>query len=132
MSAMDRQILIERLLEVANLTDWLEDEAAKSLLKWAVSQVDRLMAGSGDDEAVNRKLQGLMKVVKRINSLAGNPQNASNESVADLLIRYEQAFGASRVADASDRAALIGALSSMQPKEAVVYLIDWLQKETDN
>ncbi len=40
---MDRQILIDRLLESENLTDNLEDEDANVLIKWGIAQLDHLI-----------------------------------------------------------------------------------------
>jgi hypothetical protein len=124
---MNRQLLIDRLLEVANLTDQLEDEPADALIKWAVSQVDRLLAGSPDLQAIYARMQGLMKAIRSINLLAGNPRNASRESLGDLLAGYQEALGAVRAASDAEQAALLQVLASMQPGQAVDYLIHWLQ-----
>jgi hypothetical protein len=130
MFPVDRQLLIDRLLEVANLTDQLEDDAADALIRWAVAQVDRLIAGTANLEVIYVKMQGLMKAMRSINLLAGNPRNASSDALADLLSGYQEALGAARAASEADRAALLKAISSMQPAQAVEYIIRWLQNAT--
>src|SRR5690349_8828433 len=118
---MNRQFLIDRLLEVANLTDQLQDDAADALIRWAVAQVDRMIAGTSNLEEALVKMQGLMTAMRGVNSLAGDPPNAPAESVAQLLAGYQAAFGTSRVVSDADRAALLKTISSMKPLDAVKF-----------
>src|ERR1041385_8939475 len=90
---MDRQLLIDRLLEAENLTDNLEDDAANTLIKWGIGQIDHLIKGVNDEEVAGDKVNDLMALMRGINSTAGNPSAASQEKLHELLERYAQTFG---------------------------------------
>jgi|ERR1041385_7775802 hypothetical protein len=123
---MDRQLLIDRLLEAENLTDNLEDDAANTLIKWGIGQIDHLIKGVNDEEVAGDKVNDLMALMRGINSTAGNPSAASQEKLHELLERYAQTFGKAHQISEEEQKAVIEKLSQMQPGEAVKYLLDWM------
>jgi hypothetical protein len=124
---MDHQLFIDRLLETENLTDNLEDDDANLLLDWGVAQIAGLIKDITDHEAAGEKINGLMHVMRGLNSVAGNPAGASHETIADLLSRYRQSFGETiQIADTEYRS-IAERVSNMQPGEAVNFLTKWLQ-----
>ena len=126
---MDRQLLIDRLLETENLTDNLEDEDANTLIKWGVSQIDHLVNGVEDEEAAGEKVNHLMQLMRAINSTAGNPSAASQEKLRKLIEQHAQTFGKAHPMDDDERKAVTEKLSKMQPGQAVKYLLEWMHPQ---
>ncbi|MBX3080396.1 MAG: hypothetical protein KF716_02110 [Anaerolineae bacterium] len=76
---MDAQAAVERLLEMANLTDDLDDEAADHLIEWGANSLRALIAFEDDDQTSGDKLNkvtGLMRAARQIARQAptSNPQ----------------------------------------------------------
>jgi hypothetical protein len=126
---MDRQLLIDRLLEAENLTDNLEDDAANTLIKWGIRQIDPLINGVEDDESAGTKINHLMALMRGVNSIAGNPSSASSDSLLRLLDRFAQTFDKDHQIHEEERQAVARKLSLMQPKEAVDYLLEWIDSK---
>ena len=126
---MDRQLFIDKILETENLTDNLEDDDANALIKWGIAHVDGLIQGIEDDEQAGEKINGLMHVMRGLNSLAGNPADASHESIADLLERYAATVGETLKVEEDERRSLAERVAAMQPGEAVRFLSEWLQAQ---
>ncbi|HLO31650.1 MAG TPA: hypothetical protein VK249_21030 [Anaerolineales bacterium] len=126
---MDRQLFIDRLLESENLTDNLEDEAANTLIKWGIAQIDHLTKSIEEEEAAGEKVNHLMGLMRGVNSVAGNPSAASPDALLRLLDRYAQTFDKEHCIDEDERKAMAQKLSTMQPKEAVQYLLDWIDSK---
>jgi len=124
---MDRQVLIDRILETENLTDRLEDDEANTLLNWGIAQVGGLIEGVTDENVAGEKVNGLMHVMRGLNSLAGNPANASHEKIADLLNRYAAMVGSSMKVGEEERHQLSERIAKMQPGEAIQFLTKWLE-----
>ncbi len=126
---MDRQILIDRLLESENLTDNLEDEDANVLIKWGIAQLDHLVEGINDDETAWTKITHLTNLMRQINSIAGNPSTVSQEKLLKLLDQYSQTFDKAHQISEDERKAVTEKLSQMQPGEAVKYLLEWMHSK---
>jgi hypothetical protein len=126
---VDRQILIDRLLESENLTDNLEDEDANVLIKWGVAQIDRLVEGINDEETAGTKINHLMDLMRQVNSIAGNPSTVSQEKLLQLLEQYSQTFDKAHQISDDERTAVTEKLSQMQPGEAVKYLLRWMHSK---
>ena len=131
-NVVDRQVLIDRLLETENLTDNLEDEHAKVLIKWGVEQVDPLIDGIDDEEKAGEKVNDLMQLMREINTIAGNPSTVSEEKLSRLIDSYSQTFEMTHPIDADARKDMTKKLSEMQPGEAVNFLLDWMQSNKKN
>ncbi len=79
-----RQLAAEMILDSEGLTDDLEDAAAKRLLSWGVAQAERLatqVAAQDLDRSVNR----LRRLIKRVNNLAANRASLSDDELAAEL-----------------------------------------------
>ena len=126
---MDQQIFIDRMLETENLTDNLEDEDAKVLIDWGIKQIDPLLNGIQDENQAHVKINHLMQLMREINRLAGNPSTASTEKLTDLLSAYEQTFDKAHPMSDEERKASVEKISSMQPGEAVKYLLEWMKSK---
>jgi hypothetical protein len=125
---VDRQIFVDRLLESENLTDNLEDEAANTLIKWGIGQIDHLIAGK-DDETAGTKVNQLMSLMRAVNSLAGDPSAISLAPLFKLLNRFAQTFDKDHQISESERQAVVQEISHMQPQEAVSYLLKWMDSK---
>lgn len=125
---MDLQLFIDRLLESENLTDSLDDEAANALIKWGIDHIGPLVEGE-DDESAGTKVNRLMSLMRAVNSIAGNPSAASTESLFKLLDVFAQTFGKNHFIGQKERQAVVEQISQMQPKEAVDYLLNWMDSK---
>jgi MoxR-like ATPase len=126
---VDRQILIDRLLESENLTDNLEDDDANALIKWGIAQVDPLVKDIQDEESAGDKINRLMSLMRQINVIAGNPSTVSEEKILKFLDRYAQTFDKAYDTAEEERKAVAEKLSQMQPGEIVKYLLEWMQSK---
>jgi hypothetical protein len=126
---IDRQVLIDRLLESENLTDNLEDEEANTLLKWGIAQINPLVDGITDEDAAGEKVNHLMGLMRQVNSIAGNPSTVSEEKIQQLLEQFTQTFNKEQHVSDEEKKAAAEKLSQMQPGEAVTYLLDWMHSQ---
>ena len=128
---MDRQSLIDRLLETENLTDNLEDDAANTLIKWGIGQIDRLTNSirDQDEEAAGAKVNRLMSLMRSVNSIAGDPSAISPDSLLKVLDRDALTFNQDHQIDEDERKDVAQRLSTMEPKEAVEYLLNWIDSK---
>lgn len=125
---MELQLFIDRLLESENLTDNLDDEAANALIKWGISQIDQLIKDK-DDEAAGNKVNQLMGLMRAVNSVAGDPSTATTQSLFNLLDIFAQTFGKNHMIGNEERKAVVEQISSMEPKDAVDYLLRWMDSK---
>jgi hypothetical protein len=126
---VDRQVLIDRLLESENLTDNLEDEDANVLIKWGIAQIDHLLEGINDDETAWTKITHLTNLMRQINTIAGNPSTVSQEKLLKLLEQYSQTFDKAHQISEDERKAVAEKLSQMQSGEAVKFLLEWMRSK---
>jgi hypothetical protein len=126
---LDRQTFVDRLLETENLTDQLEDDDANILLDWGVQHIDGLIEGLEDHDAAGEKVNGLMHVMRSLNSLAGDPKRISQEGLADLLKRYSQIVEGNVSVDENEHRVMAEKMADMQPGTAIRYLTEWLQSK---
>lgn len=126
---MDRQVLIDRLLESENLTDNLEDDDANALIKWGISQISPLVNGITDEDAAGEKVNHLMGLMRQVNSIAGNLSTVSEDKIQKLLEQFTQTFDKDHHVSDEERKAVAERLSQMQQAEAVKYLLDWMHSK---
>jgi hypothetical protein len=127
---MGKELYVERMLGVENLTDELEDPQANWLLNWGVARLDAVLkAAGGDPEAAGNKVNALMAVMRKINRMAGARQSAGAEALADDFLAlnglFTTAFGSERVVTASECQAAAGRLATLSAQQAVEYLAEW-------
>src|SRR5215470_12963108 len=96
---MDEAQAKERMLEVENLTDALEDDDANWLLDWGTKKVGPLIQGIADDDQAGEKVNQLMSVMRSINRITGDRDAAPPDELAGdvqhLVEQYNAAFGTS-------------------------------------
>lgn len=126
---VDRQVLIDRLLESENLTDNLEDDDANTLINWGVAQIKPLVNHITDEDAAGEKVNDLMALMRQVNSIAGNLSTVSEDKIQKLLEQFTQTFDKDHHVSDDDLKAVAEKLSQMQPGEAVKYLLDWMHSQ---
>ena len=129
---MDKQPFIERMLELENLTDELEDEEASWLLEWGTSQMESVLAGIEDSETAGNRANALMAVMRKINRIAGSYKDKDPHSLAvelaDLGLLCQQAFGPAGGQAQIKPAALDEAaqkLARLTTQQALEFLTRW-------
>lgn len=125
---MNRQVLIDRILETENLTDNLEDEDADALINWGIAQVDPLVGGVDDEDVAGEKINQLMHLMRQINSIAGDPSSVSQQKLRKFIDQYVETFGKGQDHEIreEERNSLVDKLAQMQPGEVVKYLLEWM------
>lgn len=124
---MELQPFIERILEVENLTDNLEDSQAKRLLDWGIAHLPVVLAGLDDPVSAAEKTGDLMRIMRAINRLIPDRQSLTPEDLADLAQKAGSVFQHSL--PQADPAAGAAALAGMNASEALEYLIKFVTKE---
>jgi hypothetical protein len=120
---MDKQHFMDLLTETENLTDELQDSDARWLMNWGIYQLEDILHGVEEDETASRRVNALMSVMRKINTMAGSYTHQSLpervEDFADLYDRYVQAFvpTGSQIADFQSAAEHIENLSVRQVLE---------------
>ena len=74
---MDTQPFKERMLEIENLTDELEDSEANWLLNWGAAQLDWVLHGVKDQETAGQKANALYAVMRKINRMMAYTQGSA-------------------------------------------------------
>ncbi len=126
---MDRQVLIDRLLESENLTDNLEDDDANTLIKWGIAQISPLVNGITDEDAAGEKVNQLMGLMRQVNSIAGNPSTVSEDKIQKLLEQFTQTFDKDHHVSDEECKTVTEKISQMQSGEAVKYLLEWIHSK---
>jgi hypothetical protein len=127
---MDKKPFVERLLEVENLTDELQDRDANWLLDWGIGKLDTLLSDISDPETAGLKVNRLMAVMRKINRIAGSYAEKNSVDLADELRALQQlclvAFGQpTQPAEGSDPQAFeknAVRLAGMTPRQVVEVL----------
>jgi len=121
---MDLQPFIERILEVENLTDNLEDSQAKRLLDWGIGQLPVLLADLADPIGAAEKTGDLMRVMRSINRLIPDRAALSPDDLSDLAEKAAAAFPKARVS--MDAGAAAAALAGLDAGQALEYLLGFV------
>jgi hypothetical protein len=128
---MDKQAAIDRILETENLTDGLEDEDAKWLLDWGVNYVPALIGKLSDEDAAGAKVNQLMAVMRKINQIVADRQDAAAEDLAEAITglaeAYAQAFGSARPLASEAALNMAASLSAKTARQAIQALIEAVQ-----
>ena len=133
---MEKDIFVERMLEVENLTDELEDAQANWLLNWGISRLDGVLQGAADAEAGGDKANALMAVMRKINRMAGARRKADPETLAGdfaaLSNLFSTAFGIEVAATPAECGLAAARLPKLSHQEAVEYLAVWGIQSVDH
>lgn len=126
---MEKDMFVERMLEIENLTDELEDDQANWLLNWGISRLDQVLQGAADAEAGGDKANALIAVMRKINRMTGARGTAGSETLADDLSAlsglFSAAFGKEYVVTAAKCSLAAARLAKLSPQQAVEYLAAW-------
>jgi hypothetical protein len=129
---MDEAQAKERILEVENLTDALDDDDANWLLDWGTKQVGPLIQGIADDDQAGEKVNQLMGVMRSVNRITGDrsaapPDELAND-VRELIEKYNAAFGT--IVSPSDEQikALVGRIGTLSERDTMQALLDAVAK----
>ena len=126
---MEKDMFVERMLEIENLTDELEDDQANWLLNWGISRLDQVLQGAADAEAGGDKANTLIAVMRKINRMTGARGTAGSETLADDLSAlsglFSAAFGNEYVVTAAECSLAAARLAQLSPQQAVEYLAAW-------
>ena len=126
---MEKDMFVERMLEIENLTDELEDDQANWLLNWGISRLDQVLQGAADAEAGGDKANALIAVMRKINRMTGARGTAGSETLADDLSAlsglFSAAFGKEYVVTAAECCLAAARLAKLSPQQAVEYLAAW-------
>jgi hypothetical protein len=123
----DLQPYIDRMLEIENLTDNLQDEEASWLLDWGASQLRRLAADVEQDGELTERAAALMKFMRGLNRLVGSLPSADPTELARLLETRSAAYGSSRPAEQAAIDEAVTALSGLPARGALEFLISWVE-----
>ena len=126
---MEKDMFVERMLEIENLTDELEDDQANWLLNWGISRLDQVLQEATDAEAGGDKANALIAVMRKINRMTGARGTAGSETLADDLSAlsglFSAAFGKEYVVTAAECSLAAARLAKLSPQQAVEYLAAW-------
>jgi signal transduction histidine kinase len=128
---MDKSIAIERITEIENLTDSLEDDIAQWLINWGIDHIDRVLTGANDDEDAGNRLNRLIAIIRTINHIVPDRLVKRDLELAidiqTLVERYHDAFGKET---AIDTLAVAKQIQSLSEDAAVRYLIEQFASTT--
>src|SRR5215813_2454919 len=113
----------ERMLEVENLTDALEDDDANWLLDWGANRVGPLIQGISDDEQAGERVNQLMGVMRSVNRITGDRNAAPPDELADdvreLAAKYGTTFGTTVSLSDAQVEALVGRIATLNARDAM-------------
>lgn len=125
---MDVSEAKDRMLEVENLTDALEDDDANWLLDWGIDKVGPLIQGIADDDQAGEKVNQLMGVMRSVNRITGDRSAAPPDELADdvrqLVEKYNAAFGANVSLSDEQVTALVGRIAKLGERDTMQALLD--------
>jgi hypothetical protein len=122
-SMIDPQIFIDRMLEVENLTNALEDEEAKFLLDWGIARLKEKLSRIDNNEAAGEYTNNLLGYMRAVNRIAGNLENVRPESLAELAELRKIAAGTDQEVATKDLEAAASRLKVMTPRQALEILL---------
>jgi hypothetical protein len=126
---MEKDRFVERMLEVENLTDELEDDQANWLLHWGISRLDQVLEGAADADAAGEKANALMAVMRKINRMTGARTTVDPETLgqdfATLSGLFAAAFGKATIVTPAECSLAAARLAKLSHQEAVEYLAAW-------
>lgn len=109
---MEPERFAERMLEIENLTDELEDAEAQRLLDWGLAELGPLVGEIQDAEAAGEKANALMAVMRKINRLVGRLADKTPEDLIEDINSLDELYAAvfpSIILPSADEVALTAA-----------------------
>jgi hypothetical protein len=125
---MDEAQAKERMFEVENLTDALDDDDANWLLDWGTKQVGPLIQGIADDDQAGEKVNQLVGVMRSVNRITGERSAASPDELADdvreLVEKYNAALGTNVSPSDEQIKALVGRIGTLSERDTMQALLE--------
>jgi len=125
---MNRQLLVDRILETENLTSNLDDKDADVLLKWGIAQVDGLIKNVVTEEVAGNKVNQLMMVMREVNELAADPASVTASAIIDLKKQYLQVLGSHEKVNNNEGNAMTRRMANMALHDSLAYILTWLNE----
>lgn len=126
---MNMQLYIDHLLETENLTADLEDEEAKWLLDWGISQVTMIVGNMSDEEAAYEMVNTLMDFIRRVSHTVVRRKRRTPKQLSVMLSQlgeiYAQAYGHSRPLSPAVVDVAVTRLISFSALDAVKFLTEF-------
>ncbi len=122
---------IERMSEVENLTDGLEDDDASWLLEWGIDQLPVILEKIEDEEVAGEKVHQLMAAMRRLNQITADRKvKAAPDLAKDIqafLTHYTRAFGRAPTLRMGDEARLAGEIKAETPLATLQKLLTFAE-----
>jgi hypothetical protein len=133
---MYEQMAIDRISEVENLTDNLDDETASWLIRWAIDKAPSLLADVTDEDEAGAKINSLMAVMRRINEIvpalsAKKPAELATD-LKELAKLHAEAFDSAKKPNAKDFADSTTKVLKQPPLEAIQSMLTLIAPPTDS
>lgn len=119
----DPQNFIDRMLEVENLTDALEDEEADFLVNWGIAKLKGSLAKINDYEEAGEYTNDLMAFIRTVNQIAGDLENIQPEKLAQLAERRINALEPGDAVGMVTCSEAAAQLATMSTHQALEYLL---------
>lgn len=125
----DPQNFIDRMLEVENLTDSLEDEDADYFLNWGIAKLKEQLEKTDDNDAAGEYTNDLMCFMRTLNQIAGNLEYIQPEELAELAACRQRALGSEQGLTKARFGDAATILKTMAQRQAVEYLLQTILEE---
>jgi hypothetical protein len=125
----DPQKFVDRMLEIENLTDNLEDNDANFLLNWGVDRLKKIVEPEADDESAGQRANQLHGFMRTLNQVSADLENVHQEDLAKLAECARGAFGTGQDLKPEDFAGKASTLKGMSQRQAIDQLIQWLSPD---
>ena len=122
---IDPQLFIDRMLEVENLTDSLEDDDADYLINWGVAQLRENVTKSEDIDFAGEYTNDLMGFMRSLNRIMGDPDSVTTDDLVQLAERRQKVFGPERELAPNEFQEAAAHLTGLTPQQAMDFLLQW-------
>jgi hypothetical protein len=125
---MDVQAAVERLLETANLTDDLDDQAADQLIEWGANSLRTLITPEDTDQTSGDKLNKVMALMRAARQIARNARYNDPQGLQHYIQLFlnnaAELFPAQSVTRGTDvMISMAGALAGKSASQALQQLL---------
>jgi hypothetical protein len=124
---MHEQMAIDRISEIGNLTDNLDDDTASWLIRWGIEKSTALIADIADVEEAGAKLNNVMAFMRKINEIIpARTVKKSGDLKSDLKVLvelYAKAFELTPQVSAKELTKHAGKIKKQSPLAAIQSLV---------
>jgi hypothetical protein len=126
------QLAIDRITEIENLTDNLDDDDANWLIDWGVAQAKAQLANEKNEDSAQEKIGAVIAVMRQLNKLVGDREGAIGDVTArlkSLIEAYNTAFAQTQL-NTEPSADLLStqatAIAKLAPRDLMQQCLDFL------